>query len=333
MIGEMTLKKKLAAIIAAIMTLFVSVSAQASEVIADGFSDMALMAQHYYNTNVAEYPMTLSHPNENMYVIESTSPSEKRTELTLIKKEWGTWNLGDFNFYDAGIKKNVLGGNTDWEYTFTVFDPIAQKNAFVGGNHGSEKLIDISFANGVTGEKIELAVGESANVGRLAITEKTLLMIENKETLSFAELTRLYTVVGTTVTLDTDVVFTRDAQMAISYSAMACINKNFGRYCTFDKDMSVTTEGYGNCSNARFGYTEAMSCELHGDDTSAKVTVGIFNRKDMTDNFSNSSKVFLWDMSEAYTKLYFSRFSQSAFETVPLGTKWHFSAYWDVNIA
>ncbi len=326
------MKKKLAAVTMAIMTLFASVSAQASEVISEGFSDMALTAQHYYNTNVAEYPMTLSHPNENMYVIESVSLAGKRTELTLIKKEWGTWNLGDFNFYDEGIQKNVIGGNTDWEYTFKMLNQVTQMGEFVGGNHGSEEFVSLELKDGVSGESFTMNAGDVKDVKRLVIKEKTRLLINNNKLLPFAEVERTYTVTGNTVTLDTDIEFIRDVQLGLSYSAMACINKDYGRFCNFDGLEYVAAEGKGKSTDAWLGNMPAVRCDIHGDDPSVAVYVGIFNKKDMTDNFSNSDKVFLWDMDDKYTKLYFSRFSKGSLETVNTGTKWHFSAYWQVNI-
>lgn len=328
----MTLKKKLAAVITAIMTLFASVSVKASDVIADGFSDMALLAQHYYNTNVAEYQMTVKRPKEGKYSIESVSESGKPCRITFGLKEWGVWNLEGFYFTDGGVEKDVIGGNTDWEYTFKIMNQVTQMAEFVGGNHGGEEFVSLELIDGISGESFEINAGEEKEVRRLVIKEKTRLLINNNTVLPFAEVERTYTVTGNTVTLDTDIEFVRDMQMGLSYSAMACVNKDYGRFCDFDGLNYVAAAEKGQKTDAWLGSVPAMRCDIHGDDPSVAVYVGIFNKKDMTDNFSNQDKVFLWDMSEEYTKLYFSRFSKGSLETVKKGTKWNFSVYWQVNI-
>ena len=75
-----------------------------------------------------------------------------------------------------------------------------------------------------------------------------------------------------------------------------------------------------------------MGCTLSGDNPMVTVDVGIYNKADMTDNFSGDEKTFLWDMSEGYNKLYFSRGSIFERELITQGTKWDFGTYWQVNL-
>lgn len=324
--------KRIFTVILSFVMLFGSVRLEAAGLITDTMTDMSREAQHYFNTQIAMANMTVSRPEETSYVVSHVTQSGKVISLQLYLTEWGTWNLGNMKLSDGFTEKVVIGGGTDWEYVFRVYNPIADTLDFVGGNHGNEILNSIEFREGVTGESFSLNVGEARSVARLVIEENTTVKVSDVGYLNFANVKRLYTIVGDTVNLDCTVDFTRDIKMALSYTAMACINKDFSQYCNFEGIAFSKCEPRGMFSNKRYGNVAASVCTLNGDDPSATVTVGIYNERDMTDNFSNKDKTFIWDMSENYNKLYFSKYDMTTLHTVRAGEQWKFASYWKVNL-
>lgn len=324
--------KRAVLIVLSVIMALVPVEVSAAEPISDTFDALALEAQRFYNTNVAFSDMIITKTNENRFDIVHYTQGGNTLTTQLYKTEWGTWNLGDMSYSDCNMTKTVIGGATDWEYVFRVENPINHNLEFTGGNHGNEVLKSIGMYDVVTGETFNLEVGESKYVNRLVVEENTTIKLGNVDYLNYADVKRVYTFVGKTVNLDCEIVFTRDVKMALSYSAMACVNKDFSRYCFFDNGTYVTTEAKGNASKKYYGNVSSTECVLSGDDPSVKVKVGIYNPKDMTDNFSNRDKVFLWDMTEEFNKLYFSKYDMTSLTKVVSGTQWTFGSYWSVDI-
>lgn len=324
--------KRILMIVLSFILVLGSVQTEAAGLITGTMTDLSREAQHYYNTQVALANMTISRPDETNYLVTHVASNGKIITTGLYQTEWGTWNLGNLKFSDGITEKIVIGGATDWEYVFRVYNPIGDTLDFVGGNHGSEMLNSIEFREGATGESFSLEVGESRYVARLVIEENTTVKIADVDYLNFANVKRLYTIVGDTVNLDCTVEFTRDVKMALSYTAMASINKDFSRYCNFENIAYSQCEPRGTFSNKKYGNVAASVCTLNGDDPSVTVTVGIYNEKDMTDNFSNKDKTFIWDMSEGYNKLYFSKYDMTILNTIKSGTVWNFASYWKVNL-
>lgn len=324
--------KKIFTVVLTFVLALGAVQIEAAGIITDTMTDLSREALHYFNTQVAMANMTLSRPSETSYVVSHVSQSGRVINVQLYLTEWGTWNLGNMSISDGYTEKVVIGGATDWEYVFRVYNPIGDTLDFVGGNHGNEVLNSIEFREGVTGESFSLEVGESRYVARLVIEENTTVKIADVEYLHFANVKRLYTIVGDTVNLDCTVDFIRDVKMSLSYTTMACINKDFSRYCNFEGIAFSKCEPYGTYSNKKYGNVAASVCTLNGDDTSATVTVGIYNESDMTDNFSNKEKTFIWDMSESFNKLYFSKYDMTVLNKITAGTQWNFASYWKVNL-
>ncbi len=326
------MKKKISALVIVFMMLFGTFRAEASDVVSSGLSELAMAAKHYYQTELAEADMVIKRVSDEQYKIYYTLGDEREYFVSFELKEWGVWNLGDMTIVEGITQKNIIGGSTDWEYVFRVYNPVTQVADFTGGNHGAEEMLWIRFFDDVTGEEFELQVGEEREVRRLVVEEQTKLHYSTSSELIYANMTRNYTFVGTRVNLDTKMEFVRDVSMTHSYTAMACVNKNFGRYCSFDGIETVSTGESGTHNNEYYGKIAAMECTLSGDDTSATLTVGIFNKSDMTNDFSNDDKVFLWDMSDDYVKLYFSKYNMSSVTTVKAGEVWNLSTYWQCNV-
>lgn len=323
--------KRIILIVLTITLAMSCINAHAAGFITNSITDLSIEAQRYYNTKIDYADMVVTRAKKNLYEIIHYTQSGKKLKLELFKTDWGTWNLGDFSIVENGNKKTVIGGGTDWEYVFRVFNPISMNLEFTGGNHGGEMCKSLTMYDGVTGLAVAPNVGESVYVNRLVIVEETSILLANVDYLPYADVKRVYTIVGDTVNLDCEITFTRDVKMALSYSTMACVNKDFSRYCSFDNGERVTTEAKGAFSNKYMGNMPSSVCQLSGDDLSATVTVGIYNPKDMTDNFSNREKTFLWDMSEGYNKLYFSKYDITTLTNVPAGTVWDFGSFWRIN--
>ena len=324
------MKKKIFSLMMIFTLIFGAVRAEASDIIPNSFTDLLLAAKHYYNTNLAGNEITLTHPKSNEYRF-SGAKDGKGYYVTMVLKDWGVWNLGDMKFSDGGQEKTIIGGGTDWEYVFRVYVPTKQLLEFSGGNHGNEEFVDIAFYDGETMEEIYIDVGGIRTVKRIVVVEHTKLL--DPGTLEpYANVQRTYTLFDTTVDLDTSIEFISTVNMAMSYTAMACVNKDFGRYCEFDNGQIVTAEPKGVTGGKYLGRMESMRCKLSGEDTSATLTVGIFNTGDMTDGFSNFEKTFLWDMTDEFTKLYFSKYDLSSLTEIAEGTAWNLSAYWQANI-
>ena len=325
------MKRKIVLFFLLVVLIFNSVNVNA-EVISDGIGDINLAAERYYYTNVAYNDIIITRSALDKYEIFHINPNQKSLTATMYLTEWGVWNLGEWNLTTETGTKTIVGGATDWEYVLRVENPITQNLEFTGGNHGSEKFVSMGMYDAVTGEVFNLEVGESKYANRLVIEEKTALLLGELEYMPYANVTRKYTFLGDRINLDSTIEFIRDTRLALSYSAMACVNKDFGRYCMFDDGFYVETAPKGECSRTYLGNRASMTAKLSGDDSEASLTVGIYNKKDMTDNFSNKDKTFIWDMSEGYNKLYFSRAKNAGTELIRSGTVWDFGSYWKINL-
>lgn len=326
------MRKKITAFMLAFVLLFVPVEINAANIISDGISGLSLAADRYYNTNIKYADMIVTKVNDEKYSIYYYHESGKSLTAQLYLTEWGTWNLGDWTLNNRGVNKTVIGGGTDWEYVFRVTNPTSQNLEFTGGNHGSEVCNYLTMYDSITGEVFELSNGQSKYVNRLVIEESTTILQANISYLPYANVIRKYTFTGDTINLDCKIEFVKDIKMSCSYSAMASVSKDFGTNCTFSDGTEVITSQKGFCSGKYMGNTEALSCTLTGSDPSASVTVGIYNKKDMTDNFSNRDKTFIWDMTEDFNKVYFSRENITDLNVIRAGTVWDFGTYWKINL-
>lgn len=322
--------KRTAAVAVSLILIFASLTAEASQSVANALTDTVLMAKRHYVTKEIADGITAERTSDGEYRFLYTTPGGKNYAVTMNLKDWGVWNLGDMRFGTENLEKTIIGGDTDWEYVIRVFNPVSLQSVFTGGNHENESLVGIKMYDGETMEEFSLEAGQSREAKRIVVEEDTQLLLNSAP---YANVKRKYTFSGTTVSLDSKIEFTKTMNLVTSYSAMACVNKDFGRYCDFGGSAIAATEPKGYTSGQYVGRVGAMMCSLSGEDKSATLTVGIFNRKDMTDNFSNFEKTFYWDISADYGKLYFSKYELSGLNEVKEGTVWDFGAFWQANIA
>lgn len=252
-------------------------------------------------------------------------------KLTFDKKSWGTWNIGTFYYNNQAI----AGGGTDWEYVYRAASSKSTNWVWSGGNHGNETLMDISVRDNEENTEIDLAPGDSFKSKSISIVEETRLHWGNPDDY-YAEVTRTYNIAGTKITLDVEYNFVKDCYMYKSYTCMFPVYKTYGRHSlAYHIDGTThenyTTDGtvyepYGN--NYDQGYA-AQKVTFWGDkNPDWKFDVEIFTPYDSTDDFSNDSKVMLWDMNQVADKLYFSKYGDSASTLVAAGENVGTSSSW-----
>ncbi len=279
---------------------------------------------------VADDLMTFKMVSDVLYQMEY-SYNGTPVKLTFDKKTWGTWNIG--TFYYNGLA--LAGGGTDWEYVYRAASSKSQNWVWSGGNHGNETLIDISVYDNEESTEIDLAPGDSFKSKSISIVEQTRLHWGNPSDY-YAEVTRTYYLAGTKLSLDVEYNFVKDCYMYKSYTCMFPVYKTYGRHTlAYHIDGTThenyTTDGtvypeYGN--NYDQGYA-AQKVTFWGDKQPGwKFDVEIFTPHDSTDDFSNSSKVMLWDMNKVSDKLYFSKYDDSVATKVSAGENVGTSSSW-----
>lgn len=278
---------------------------------------------------IESYPMKLEMVSDTMFRMSCTDELGKSFQTTFTKKTWGTWNIADW-IYD-GIA--FTGGSTDWEYVYRA-GATASGWVWSGGNHGNEKLISLEFYDDITGEKLELAKGESVDVERIKIVETTGLHLGDEDA-TYCDVVRTYYVVGRQITLDVDYVFTEDTYFWLSYTCMFPINKKYGLYIDFKnndgstKTVETLEVGKADYTGPMYKGNAASVCEIYGKtNPNYRFYAEVFTIEDSLDNFANTSKTFYWDMNTTHNKLYFSKFEDNTPTKVEKGTEWHTSCRW-----
>ncbi len=274
------------------------------------------------------YVMSLTKNSDSMYTVACTADNGKKLTLTFDKKSWGTWNIGTLTCGGTML----AGGGTDWEY---VFRAQGAANGFSGGNHGNEKLVDITFYDGKTDKKLAPENGKTIEgLTEIKIIENTLLHLGD-DTKCYAAVTRTYTVYGQSISLECDFRFLTDMSFSLSYTCMFPVLKTVGLYCAFRNDDGsenvVTTleVGLADYSGPMYKDNAASECVIWGKkNKDYAFVVRVLTPEDSCDNYSNFAKTFYWDMNTTTNKLYFSRFPDSAYEKVTAGTEWHTKSDW-----
>lgn len=280
-----------------------------------------------------ESDMTFTMKSDSLYQMDCTYQGSP-LKLTFDKKSWGTWNIGTFYYNNLAL----AGGGTDWEYVYRA----SSTNAgwvWSGGNHGNETLMSLDIFDSSNGTLKELSVGDSFTAKGVKIVEKTHLHWGSADNY-YAEVTRTYYLSGNKITLDVDYHFVKDCYMFKSYTCMFPIFKTYGRnsrayHIDGTTHENRTTDGtvyaeYGDHYDQ--GYS-AQRVTFWGDSHSDwKFDVEIETPFDSTDNFSNSSKVMLWDMNRSADKLYFSKYDATVGTLVEAGFNVGTSSSWTFHI-
>ncbi|MBE6683632.1 MAG: hypothetical protein E7595_05715 [Ruminococcaceae bacterium] len=318
-----------------------------------GFDDYEVF-ENPETDELTSYPTTVKRTEDAKYSFVSELDSGTMT-ITFKEMAWGTYNLWEWSLKDkSGTNHVFLTGGTDLEYVYRTSKNAGGPMYFTGGNHGNEALVSLEFYNGETGEKIELAKGESINVNVLHIIEKTNLLyfpdvnpadsigdyINKNQTYTesdiFANVTRKYTITGPQVRLNVDYKYVMDVYHGVSYTCMFPIAKKYGLYADMiDKDgnlvKTVVTADVGKAdySGPMNSGNKATRAILYGKNFSQyQFDVHINTYEDSLESQKNSFLTAFWDMNTTQNKLYFSKCDNSTLVKYPKGKEVHTECVW-----
>jgi len=289
--------------------------------------------ENYIETSVTKNASSVT------FVANTTQEEGHKTEISMVKTAWGTWNLGYFKATNNEKNETVTmnPGGTDWEYVYRVGET-AGNIQFCGGNHNNEKLIDIAFYDAKSGEQLSTEESFTATANGVKIVEHTQIYFANQPDKPFVNVTRNYLINGVDVWLECDYDFIKDAYFNLSYTGMFCVPKISGNHIIynnidgttkqFDTALSGTKSGTNFGGDFDYG-NAAMSVEIFGDNTPEyRMHIEIYDQEVMAGNFKSKEKTFFWDMSEGQNKLYFSKFDGTKAHKVDNGTHWDTLISW-----
>ncbi len=301
---------------------------------------------------ITSCPTVVKKVSDSKYSISSETDFGTVT-VTLEERPWGCFNLWTWSLKDKSGKTHTFApGSTDFEY---VHRPITPNGSVVwsGGNHGNEAFISLELYNAENGEKIDLAVGQSASVNSLHIIEKTKLLwfpdanndsigdYNNKsmsytDTDVYAEMARKYTFTGPQIKLNVDYKYVKDVKMNRSYTCMMPIDKRYGLWCEMYnekgemlKRIETLKVGAADYSGASNSGNKACRALVYGyADPRYQLDVRVNTIQDSVDNYNGDYKTAFWDMNTNTNKLYFTRFSNSSKRDIKAGDEHHTEAVW-----
>lgn len=288
----------------------------------------------------------------NTYTITYYYPEGGQYRTHLVKKRWGVWMLGAMEHVDkAGKTVQMSGSSTDYEWVSSC-GKTESSITFRGGNHGdyatsdwnaedssksNDRLLDMTFYDAKTGEKVEIEEGATVKVNGLRVvihtniydgeyTEENVLICTEK----------LYLFNGEDVFVQSDLFLAQDTFFKITYSCMFPVSKNYGNYILFHNDDGTTKlvktplTGKSNYGNNFSNYNKACKVTLFGEKAPGhRMTVQIYNPEDMMLN--SDRYAMLWDMNPTSNKLYFSSFTNSKSTKMPKGTEWTYCSSWSFS--
>ena len=217
-------------------------------------------------------PMTIQKSSETVYTIISNvyGGTYKRT---FYKRSWGTWNIGAMDFKpDDGNNISFVTASTDWEYVYRAGKTASTIN-FCGGNHGSEKMLELHFYNGETDEELDLEDKQPVELNLLKIVEKTQIYYFESDEDVFADVTRTYYSDGTKEYCECDYEIVQDTYFTLSYPTMFPINKDYGTRIIYNLENGNTDE-WTTSKIGKSDYPGPM------DKGNAAMSVIIFGHKD-----------------------------------------------------
>ena len=301
---------------------------------------------------VEKHEMKITKTSDTLYTITFTTESGDHT-VTVHETPWGTFNLGAWSLKADNKMHVFVSGSTDLEYVYRVSDKPASGNVWSGGNHGNEAFISLDIYNGETGEKIELAVGQSAKANSIHVIEKTKLMWfpddnndsigdYNNKSMSYSEddvyahMTRKYTFAGPQIKLNVDYKYVKDVKMHRSYTCMMPIDKKYGLWCEMYnekgnmlKRIETLKVGAADYSGPTNGGNKACRALVYGySDPRYQFDVRVTTVKDSLHNYVGDFNTAFWDMNTNQNKLYFTRFANGSPQSIKAGDEHHTEAVW-----
>ena len=276
--------------------------------------------------------MNFTKTDENHYMLRFIYQG-KPASLSLVRRSWGTWNLGAFVYDGVDITGHE---STDWEYVFRTGTTAANATEFSGGNHGSERMRSFRIYDSATGAELDPKIGETVQTDGLKLVETTTLHLKAPDT-DYCDVVRTYYLAGNRIELDVDFNYTRDIYHTLSYTCMLPVSKTHGQSIVYyNQDGSTRTwqtVPYGQCTNVMDKENPATKCRVSGpENPDWHFDVEIRTVRDSCDDFRNYDKTFFWDMNTTHNKLYFSRYDSGKATLVRKGTHYGTSSSWTFGV-
>lgn len=272
-----------------------------------------------------------------------------RTQL--VKKRWGVWMLGAMSHTDASGKTvEMSSASTDYEWVLSC-GASASSITFRGGNHGdytlsdwnesdstksNDRLLDMTFYDAQTGEKLELETGKTVTANGLRVVIHTNIYEgEYRQENVLINTEKRYLFNGPEVFVQSELYLTKNTYFRTSYTCMFPVAKAYGNYALFGNDdgteklVQTPLTGTSNYGNNFSDHNVASAVTLFGEKAPThRMTVRIYNPEDQ---FYHSERYTrLWDMNPTQNKLYFSAFSGTT-ERVAAGTSWTYCSSWSFS--
>ena len=211
----------------------------------DGYTDPFGMTDDDYKK------MTITRETANRFRISYTDEQGGKFSAAFVKKDWGMWAMGGMSYTTAeGVTHSMTSSSTDYEYVFRV--GADTPTSFRSGNHGdypgdknwayyvddtsksNDRLLDMTFYDGKSGEKFELAVGETKVLDGIRIVMHHNIYEKNYTRDNvLINATRSYLYNGYDIMLDTKLYMTQDVKFGNSYSCMLPVLKEYGNCAMF----------------------------------------------------------------------------------------------------
>ncbi len=281
---------------------------------------------------VTSYPGIFELRREGLYKY-SCETDGGTMEITFAQTAWGTWNLGAWRLVGEEGTTVFVAGSTDLEYVYRA----AKKPGdwvWSGGNHGNEKLIDLTFYDGATGKKLDVEAG-SVSADSFTVVERTKLHWGDEND-SYCNVTRIYTFCGPQVRLNVDYDYTQDCCFYLSYTGMFPVDKRYGLWCDMydaqgSKLATIETEKVGKADysgNVHSG-NAAVRAVIYGyEQTDYSFDIRVTTFADSVNDLNNDYKTSFWDMNQTQNKLYFSKYFLDKPTNVSAGTQLRTECIW-----
>lgn len=287
--------------------------------------------------------------SNNTYAITYHYGDGSTYRTHLVKKRWGMWMLGAMEYTHAnGTKVRMSESSTDYEWVLSC-GKVGGNITFRGGNHGdytysdwnaedttktNDHFIDMTFYDAETGDKVEVANGETVKVkGLLVVLHNNIYEDAYQQENVLINVEKLYLFNGESVSVQSKLYMTNTVSFGNAYTCMFPVAKKYGNCILFHNDDGTTklvktpVNGTSNYGNNFSNYNKSSKVTLFGEQNPAyHMTVEIHNPEDQF--YKSSHFTRLWDMNPTQNKLYFSAFKPGSTISVKKGTEFVYSSSW-----
>ena len=317
----------------------------------DGYTDPFGMTDDDYKK------MTITKETNARFRISYVDELGGKFSAAFVKKSWGVWAMGGMSYTTAkGVTHSMTSSSTDYEYVLRIGadTPIS----FRSGNHGNypsdknweyyvddtsksnDMLLDMTFYDGKSGEKFELAVGESKELDGIRIVLHHNVYEKNytqENVLVNAERSYLYN--GYDIMLDTKLYMTQDVKFGNSYSCMLPVDKNYGNCAMFYKEDGSTVymkTPLNNTVNDIVMGVYATTIDVWGENNpDYHIIIKLNTPKDQLKNAEagiNKGYVGLREMLGGGSNKIYCSFNGNYGASEKWGTELHFNNSWSFSL-